>query len=194
MSSPPPQPEVIDLTDLPSEPDEDDNHTAGIPLEEIRPTLLDAIQTVPAQRLRELVTNLVLTLPEVEEALTNELVVIRKRTRDVASRWEICRNCEEEFDVGTRRTEGECRYHPGAYLISIRVFIRNDLMNTTGDLEVDYEAFVDWDPRCHGPEDTPENRRDYPENFRWNCCEEDGTARGCERDIHVPLEHKRRRT
>ncbi|EIM90952.1 uncharacterized protein STEHIDRAFT_49753 [Stereum hirsutum FP-91666 SS1] len=178
-------PEVIDLTDLPSDleedpeqspppyPDEEDE--GSIPREETRPQLLDAIQTVPEQRLRQLVTNLVYTLPAAEQALTDELVVVRKRTREVASRWEVCDHCDEEFDVGTKRRQGECQYHPG-------------------DLEVNYEAFVDWDPDCHGPEDTPQNRRDFPENFQWNCCDEDGTVRGCEKGVHVPLEHKRRRS
>lgn len=117
-------PEVIDLTDLPSDLEEDPEQSpprysdeedeGSIPREETRPQLLDAIQTIPEQRLRQLVTNLVYTLPAAEQALTDELVVVRKRTREVASRWEVCDLCDEEFDVGTKRRQGECQYHPGA--------------------------------------------------------------------------------
>ena len=39
--------------------------------------------------------------------------------------------------------------------------------------EADTDAFVDWDERCHGPMDTKANRRQFPENFVWSCC--DGT-------------------
>lgn len=115
-------PEVIDLTDLPSDLEEDEPSSprysdeqdeGSIPREETRPQLLDAIQTVPEQRLRQLVTSLVYTLPAAEQALTDELVVVHKRTREVASRWEVCCNCDEEFDVGTKRRQGECQYHPG---------------------------------------------------------------------------------
>ncbi|EEB87969.1 hypothetical protein MPER_14459, partial [Moniliophthora perniciosa FA553] len=32
-----------------------------------------------------------------------------------------------------------------------------------------------WDEDCHGPMDTEENRKEFPENFKWSCCNEDGT-------------------
>lgn len=62
-----------------------------------------------------------------------------------------------------------------------------------GDLEVNEEAFVDWDEDCHGPMDTSENRRQWPENFTWSCCEEDGTAEGCEVGEHEPEQAQDRR-
>ena len=49
-----------------------------------------------------------------------------------------------------------------------------------GECECDEEGFVDWDEDCHGPMDTPENRKEYPENFVWTCCGESlGESRGC---------------
>lgn len=61
-------------------------------------------------------------------------------------------------------------------------------------MEVDEDAFPDWDERCHGPMDTEENQRAYPENFIWACCDENGTAKGCEVGVHVPNERPRKRT
>ena len=49
-----------------------------------------------------------------------------------------------------------------------------------GECECDEELFVDWDEDCHGPMDTPDNRKDYPENFVWSCCGESlGESDGC---------------
>eukprot|EP01084_Bolivina_argentea_P023850 44544_1 len=49
-----------------------------------------------------------------------------------------------------------------------------------GDLEVDWYAWPDHDEECHGRIDTNANRREYPENFKWNCCDEQGNESGCE--------------
>ncbi|KAH8099986.1 hypothetical protein BXZ70DRAFT_198291 [Cristinia sonorae] len=76
-----------------------------------------------------------------------------------------CVNCDGEFDPDVIGLEGECNYHPG-------------------HLEADETKFVDWDEDVHGPMDTPENRRDYPENFTWTCCNEDGVSEGCRDDVH----------
>lgn len=54
-----------------------------------------------------------------------------------------------------------------------------------GDLEADYERFVDWDEDVHGPMDSQENRRQYPENFVWSCCEKDGLVEGCTTGTHI---------
>lgn len=53
-------------------------------------------------------------------------------------------------------------------------------------MEVNIDFFADHDENCHGPMDTEENRRDFPEGFYWNCCETDGAADGCEKGQHVP--------
>ncbi|KAI0671553.1 hypothetical protein C8Q78DRAFT_972915 [Trametes maxima] len=87
----------------------------------------------------------------------------------MASRWVTCTNCDEEYDVGAERDPEECRYH-------------------TGDLEVDEEAFVDWDEDVHGPMDTRSNRKEFPENFTWSCCDRDGTQAGCVFAVHEPEE------
>mmetsp|Transcript_25238 Transcript_25238/g.49153 ORF Transcript_25238/g.49153 Transcript_25238/m.49153 type:complete len:198 (-) Transcript_25238:664-1257(-) len=50
-----------------------------------------------------------------------------------------------------------------------------------GELEVEYDdpTWDDWDEDCHGQIDTKTHRREYPEGFRWSCCNDDGTAEGC---------------
>ncbi|TCD70188.1 hypothetical protein EIP91_004367 [Steccherinum ochraceum] len=77
-----------------------------------------------------------------------------------------CINCEEDFDVNAEHVDGECTYHPG-------------------HLYADESKFVDWDEDVHGPMDTPSNRRDYPDNFTWSCCKEDGESEGgCREGFH----------
>ena len=49
-----------------------------------------------------------------------------------------------------------------------------------GDLQVDWAAWPDHDERCHGRIDTNANRREYPENFTWDCCDKHGDESGCE--------------
>ena len=65
-----------------------------------------------------------------------------------------------------------------------------------GDLEVDIDEFADHDEGVHGPMDTDENRRSFPEGFYWNCCGSRGADHpGCEGGQHVPraIGNKRRR-
>lgn len=42
---------------------------------------------------------------------------------------------------------------------------------SVGNVEVDVDQFADHDEKCHGPMDTDENRRDFPEGLHWNFCE-----------------------
>jgi hypothetical protein len=60
-------------------------------------------------------------------------------------------------------------------------------------MEVNEEEFADHDENCHGPMDTPENRRDFPEGFTWTCCDGDGTAPGCVVGEHKPIEVSKKR-
>lgn len=82
------------------------------------------------------------------------------------TRYALCVNCEEEFDVTDNVDDEGCMYHDG-------------------ELEVDQDMFVDHDENCHGPMDSEDNRRDYPENFIYSCCDEDGQAEGCQTGRHV---------
>ncbi|KAG6895968.1 hypothetical protein C0992_011222 [Termitomyces sp. T32_za158] len=184
------EPEIIDLTGL-SESDseeEDEEHDSEETSEEStdddirevpvnttsREQLCDAIRELGQDRLRRVLISLVDEIPEVEETLTKQLLTLKRKSQDIIYRWETCINCDQEFDMATRREEEECSFHPG-------------------ELEVDEEQFVDWDESCHGLMDSAYNRREYPENFKWSCCEENGKTEGCVRDVHRPISRKRRR-
>ena len=104
--------EIIDLT-LDDSSDELEEEP-GVHVDYVPRTLLhDAIDTVPESRLRQIIKNLVDEDPAVERAVLEELVTVKKRTREIISRWEICANCEEEFDVSEPRDDEECTYHTG---------------------------------------------------------------------------------
>ena len=62
-----------------------------------------------------------------------------------------------------------------------------------GDLEVCEESFADWDEDVHGPMDSSINRREYPENFMWSCCEGDGYSDGCVQGNHHPAVPRKRK-
>ncbi|KAF9007526.1 hypothetical protein BDQ17DRAFT_1238028 [Cyathus striatus] len=179
--------EVIDLTGLSESSDEDEldgnEERAGSLTEggsegsdgseeveiilnaETRKQLRQAISTVSEDRLRELLDVLISSEPAVEVALTRELVTLKRETNAVVPRWDLCANCDVEFDVNTIRDDDECVFHPG-------------------ELEVNEKEFADWDEDCHGPIDTTENRRLYPENFSWTCCDKDGMSEGCVHGEH----------
>ncbi|MCJ1243335.1 hypothetical protein MMC30_000532 [Trapelia coarctata] len=54
------------------------------------------------------------------------------------------------------------------------------------DLEIDYESdtWVDWDEDCHGSMDTKKHRSEYPDGFRWTCCNRSGDEDGCQKGRH----------
>ena len=62
---------------------------------------------------------------------------------------------EDSEDTEQESEEEEVQYHPG-------------------ELEFDHESntWDDWDERCHGPRDTNSHRSEYPEGFKWSCCDE----------------------
>jgi len=166
-----------------------------------------AIANTPEIRLREVLAELADANPAVAIALFSKLVIVDgvrvedapevgsgptrtdgessdvehpnvagalKLAPKLVQRWEVCEHCDQEYDVGIPNEHGECLYHDG-------------------DLECNYDAFEDWDERCHGPMDSSANRREYPENFVWNCCDGDGTTEGCIEDVHKPGGSRKKR-
>jgi len=67
------------------------------------------------------------------------------------------------------------------------VIIESTLTTSKGSLEVndDAETWVDWDERCHGRIESIENEIQYPEGFKYACCDGDGNAEGCQSGPHV---------
>ena len=166
-----------------------------------------AIATAPEHRVREAFAALADSVPEIPERVFRMLVASRLQHADAARaphagrtvlvpRWMICENCKEEYDAGTERKHGECRYHSGA-LRSLSTWHgsrpHSVCDRVSGDLEADEDAFVDWDENCHGPIDCDENREEYPENFTWSCCDLDGRSEGCEKAEHQPEQEQGRR-
>ena len=77
-------------------------------------------------------------------------------------------------------------------LVLVHFKARFTVLKVSGELEVREESFVDWD-ECHGPMDTPANRRSYPENFQWTCCDNTALSSGCVRREHRPIVAKKRK-
>ncbi|KAL0573239.1 hypothetical protein V5O48_008727 [Marasmius crinis-equi] len=194
--------EVIDLTALSDgssgeeEDEEDDGSEAGSSDDDEEPVinansrneLRVALETVPATRLQEIIMALVVQIPAVERALTREFVgpnardKVYKRQREEdddvdQERIERCAKCHEEYDAGVERESEECVLHPGV-------------------LKPNYQMFVDWDEEVHGAIDSEETRKEFPANFLWSCCNEDGVSSGCVKTKHEPAtnHNKRRRT
>ncbi|KAF2502911.1 hypothetical protein BU16DRAFT_23224 [Lophium mytilinum] len=90
----------------------------------------------------------------------------RKRKTYAHVRYRKCTQCLETFDI-TDNTTGCCTWHEG-------------------ELEFDDEAdtWIDWDEDTHGPMDTTEHREEYPDGFRWTCCDDPGDYEGCESGRH----------
>ncbi|KAH9237556.1 hypothetical protein K456DRAFT_1721227 [Colletotrichum gloeosporioides 23] len=100
----------------------------------------------------------------IDEDIRRRLRVLQsgQRARPLA----ICIDCREALDADTS-DRGSCIYHEG-------------------NLEPDgyHDIWADHDEDVGGPIDTSENREQFPEVFRWDCCEEPGDADGCHRGAH----------
>ncbi|KAL8364876.1 hypothetical protein RB595_003926 [Gaeumannomyces hyphopodioides] len=132
--------------------------------------LNEAINTISANQLRALVRELYNTSAE-EGASTGQK---RKHTRQ---RYEVCEQCNDEYDVEIN-DDTSCVWHDG---------------ETEPDHDGDFWA--DHDEDCHGTIDSEWARKEFPEGFIWNCCDEIGAdAEGCQIGAHVPKSRKKARS
>jgi hypothetical protein len=122
-----------------------------------------------------------------------------KRTDAPANRqrFEICEQCNKEYEV-LHNHKKSCQWHQGKLQPSS--LLRHDpdrkvLLSSScsGEQEVDWDGdfWADHDERWHGTIDTPKMRKDYPEGFVWDCCDEPGDAVGCKTSRHRPNRAKR---
>lgn len=129
-------PDTIDLTGDGSDEEqaisESESEAPGTPPvldQHAEAQLSAAIQSVPEARLRFIVKSLSDKIPELKEAMLQELVTSKKRKDapdvEIMPRWVTCVNCEEHFDNSTRRLADECSYHTG---VSCRLLMRALLM------------------------------------------------------------------
>ena len=51
-------------------------------------------------------------------------------------------------------------------------------------MDYDSDIWVDWDERRLGYMDTKENEIDFPDGFRWTCCNRSGDKKGCQKGRH----------
>ncbi|KAK4167709.1 hypothetical protein QBC43DRAFT_362523 [Cladorrhinum sp. PSN259] len=79
----------------------------------------------------------------------------------------VCGQCDKTF-LETKNHETACVYHPG-------------------ELEVneDDDAWADlWENDHRGDPDDPQMQKDYPEGYKFVCCEEPGDHPGCKTGRH----------
>lgn len=115
---------------------------------------------------------------EVEEEEDSPRVVsngVANGVKRLRSRYATCTNCSEAFEV-TDDGRYSCVWHPG-------------------EREPDYksETWWDHDEDCHGRISDLED--EYPEGFKYSCCDRVGTAEGCRIGTHLEedISYKRAR-
>ncbi len=53
--------------------------------------------------------------------------------------------------------------------------------------DYDDETWADTDEKTWGPIETEENMEEWPDAFIWDCCEQRGSAAGCEVGPHKSI-------
>ncbi|GAW22289.1 hypothetical protein ANO14919_118250 [Xylariales sp. No.14919] len=92
--------------------------------------------------------------------------------RRAISEIRICSLCKEPFNEN-ENTPDTCLYHSGYMEV--------------GDDSSIWEEWEDW--RDGNPE-SAENKEQYPEGYKWSCCEEPIESTGCTRGSHKTLHKK----
>ncbi|KAK0663009.1 hypothetical protein QBC41DRAFT_27381 [Cercophora samala] len=85
---------------------------------------------------------------------------------------DICYRCNKAW-VRDYDLHGDCRYHPKPLVVDDSAYV--------------WEGWI-WED--DGLQDTPENRENMPEGFRYTCCDQTASARGCTYGKHRSLEDK----
>jgi hypothetical protein len=76
--------------------------------------LKQVVQTVPADRLREINMRLIAANPDFKRALARELIGVNASTGSLEPSYAVCKNCKKEYNASAKRVKGECVYHDGA--------------------------------------------------------------------------------
>jgi len=115
--------EVIDLTKLSDEGSDHDEESEQegsesedsdddvVVDEHTRVQLRQIVATLPENKLREIMLNLIEQVPAVEYAMTREFVTLKRKQED--PELVLCAKCNAEFDVNGERDAEECMVHPG---------------------------------------------------------------------------------
>lgn len=103
--------------------DDEEGEYVEIPVDATaRAKLRLAISSVSEAKLRQMILDLVDSVPAAEEALLRELITVQRDTRAVVARFETCANCDQEYDVGVENEEN-CCFHPGKYFHGCDLFL-----------------------------------------------------------------------
>lgn len=99
------------------------------------------------------------------------------------SRYTICENCKQRFDV-TMNSYRDCYWHEGK--TSLLTTCERSIDTSIGMEMLDYDAdiWADHDERCHGPMDSFIDDPDYDEGFLWDFCDAEGYNEGCKFTKH----------
>ena len=167
----------------------------------LQPALDEALKTATRSRLETTLRSICASHPDALKDVESALVDAIKSSAVAGGvkrpRYAVCVNpgCYAEFDV-RNNDEKSCDWHTGTcngqYPCAFRncsrdLHERDDLLTLTvnsGELGVDdsedFWADHDSDP------DTEFNRDEFPEGFRWNCCELKGDSEepGCKTGPH----------
>ncbi|KAG1770945.1 hypothetical protein EDD22DRAFT_864574 [Suillus occidentalis] len=150
--------EVIDLTNLPISDDEG----GSVSYEELE----NAVYGMTEARLRKIVIRLADRIPAFRSALVKEAIVVSGKKRKAVPRWDVCANCEEEYEVSDEREEGSAAIIQVVWT-SMRIFLQT---TTNG-------VMVPWIQR--------RTEAEFPEGFNWDCCGGDALSEGCETGQHA---------
>lgn len=190
--------------DRPTVPTAPNPTTAEGGLAQKNPALNTALDTVPADRLRDIIKKLCLISDTAEEHISQLLLTpeenvnpTSKRKRSTAdenieagnsskrmkSHYAMCEQCENDFDV-TQNHRKACRYHPCQSKIQPCI-VTSGLTNSPervgdrdGDSEPDVREFTGQYGGMYGLE------KKYRESYRWSCCGRAGYKGGCRRGPH----------
>jgi hypothetical protein len=99
---------------------------------------------------------------------------VKRKASTLLPRFATCFNCKSEFDA-TQNEKGDCVWH-------------------WGEKEFDPDSHI-WDDddykweRARELEDDPH----YADGYMWNCCEKEGSAKGCKETKHTTSGRMRER-
>ncbi|KAK8192844.1 hypothetical protein IWZ00DRAFT_264195 [Phyllosticta capitalensis] len=100
----------------------------------------------------------------------NDASVPQQGTKRQRTRYPMCKNCREEYDV-TKNADDACKYHPG---------------------EMDYIESYWWEDQDKALEclmDHDSYKEYDPEGFMYNCCSGFADSKGCHTGRHREAKH-----
>ncbi|KAF3937404.1 hypothetical protein ABW19_dt0207080 [Dactylella cylindrospora] len=137
-------------------------------------TFLEDIDTVSEDNLRSILRSLCddpKTLKKAETHFTklNTVRTTNSKKRGSESMTSVCVQCNESFNEEENASKS-CQYH-------------------TGHREVDFESEV-WEDMWEGDMKQTDFEdeglvEEWPEGYRWTCCDEEGDHPGCRKGKHA---------